>query len=130
MIVDSSALLAVLFQETDAERFEELIAASHCRMSLANALESAIVVESRGNQEASELFDAFLVSSGIEMVPVSAVHSSAARTAWRRFGKGRHPAALNFGDCFAYALAKVLDEPLLFKGSDFSQTDIRSALAT
>ena len=128
MIIDSSALLAVLYREPDAERYEELIATSGCRLSVANALEVAIVVEGRGGTEAGQELDAFLTSTGIELVPVTTEHFSAARRAWRRFGKGRHPAALNFGDCFAYALADVTGEPLLFKGSDFARTDVRAAL--
>lgn len=128
MIVDSSAVLAVLFREPDAETYEEVISTSRCRLSTANALESAIVAEGRRSNGAGELFDDFLVWSGIELVPVTVDHFSVARNAWRRFGKGRHPAALNFGDCFAYALAKIEDEPLLYKGFDFSHTDISSAL--
>ncbi|MXW52462.1 MAG: type II toxin-antitoxin system VapC family toxin [Gammaproteobacteria bacterium] len=127
MIVDSSAVLAVLFREPEAETYEELISDSHCRMSTANALESAMVAEGRRSHGAAELFDDFREWSGIELVPITFDHFSAARKAWRRFGKGRHPAALNFGDCFAYALATIEDEPLLFKGLDFSRTDIRPA---
>ena len=128
MIVDSSALLAVLYRESDADQFERLIATSECRMSVANALEVAIVLEGRGGVEAGQELDAFIESTGIELAPVTAQHFAAARRAWRRFGKGRHPAALNFGDCFAYALSDATGEPLLFKGGDFSQTDVRAAL--
>ncbi len=127
MIVDSSAVLAVLFDEPDAKNFEDMIADSHCRMSAANALESAIVLESRGPNPVGDLLDDFIVESSIELVEVTVDHFSAARRAWRRFGEGRHPAALNFGDCFAYALATIEDEPLRFKGLDFSRTDIRPA---
>ena len=130
MIVDSSALLAVLYRESDANRYEALIATSGCRLSIANALEVAIVVEGRGGMEAGQELDAFIESTDIELVPVTAQHFAAARRAWRRFGKGHHPAALNFGDCFAYALADVTGEPLLFKGGDFARTDIRAALPT
>lgn len=129
MIVDSSALLAVLFDESDSEQYEQLIANSQCLLSVVNALESTIVVESRGGRDAGDLFDAFLMASGITLVPVTEEQFAEARTAWRRFGKGRHPAALNFGDCFAYSLAKTSGEPLLFKGSDFSRTDIESAFS-
>lgn len=129
MIVDSSALLAVLFDESDSEQYEQLIANSPCLLSVVNALESTIVVESRGGRDAGDLFDAFLKASGITLVPVTEEQFAEARTAWRRFGKGRHPAALNFGDCFAYSLAKTSGEPLLFKGSDFSRTDIESAFS-
>ena len=87
-----------------------------CRMSVANVLETSIVAESRGGAAAGHELDVFLERAGIELIPVTLEHLEAARRAWRRFGKGNHPAALNFGDCFAYALAKVENEPLLFKG--------------
>ena len=128
MIVDSSAVLAVLYREPDAERYETAIAAApHCRMSVANVLEVSIVAEARGGSAAGHEIDAFLESAETELVPVTGEHLESARHAWRRFGKGNHPAALNFGDCFAYALASVTGEPLLFKGEDFSQTDIKAA---
>ena len=128
MIVDSSAVLAVLFDEPDAERFDTAIAnAPACRMSLVNVFEASIVLEGRGGTAAGLNLDPFLESSGIEPVPVTANQVAAAREAWRRFGKGNHPARLNFGDCFAYALAAVTGEPLLFKGGDFALTDIAAA---
>ena len=96
-------------------------------MSVANALEAAIVVEGRGGAAAGSELDAFLETAGVEFAPVTAEHFGAARRAWQRFGKGNHPAALNFGDCFAYALAEAAGEPLLFKGNDFARTDIPSA---
>ena len=130
MIIDSSALLAVLYREPDAALFEQAIAAtSSSRMSVANALEASMVVEGRGGVAAGDELDAFLEAADIKLAPVTAEHFVAARHAWRRFGKGNHPAALNFGDCFAYALAEAAGEPLLFKGDDFAQTDITSALA-
>ena len=129
MIVDSSALLAVLNREPDADRFQDaILTASPCRMSVANMLEASIVVEGRGGAEAGHELDAFLEHAEIEPAPVTAEHLEAARQAWRRFGKGKHPAALNFGDCFAYALAQVTGEPLLYKGDDFARTDIPAAL--
>ena len=128
MIVDSSAVLAVLLDEPDAERFDTAIAnAPACRISLANVFEASIVLEGRGGEAACQDLDSFLESAGIEPVPVTADQVAAARRAWRRFGKGNHPAALNFGDCFAYALAEVAGEPLLFKGDDFARTDIEAA---
>ncbi len=128
MIVDSSALLAVLYREPDAERYETAIAAvPNCRMSVVNALEASIVVEGRGGAAAGHELDVFLERAGIELTPVTVEHAAAARRAWRRFGKGNHPAALNFGDCFAYALADVTGEPLLFKGEDFARTDVETA---
>ena len=128
MIVDSSALLAVLFDEPDARRYERALAAAPaCRMSLANVFETSIVWEGRGGAAAGHRLDLFLEQVGIEAVPVTANQVAAAREAWRRFGKGNHPARLNFGDCFAYALAAVTGEPLLFKGGDFALTDIAAA---
>ena len=129
MIVDSSAVLAVLYhREPDAERFEMAIASAPCcRMSVANALEASIVMEGRGGSAAGHALDRFLKAAVIELEPVTAEHMEAARRAWRRFGKGSHPAALNFGDCFAYALADVTGEPLLFKGGDFARTDVEAA---
>ena len=127
MIVDSSALLAVLYREPDAEHYETVIAAApDCRMSVANVLEASIVLEGRGGTAAGHELDVFLKDAAIELVPVTVAHMEAARRAWRRFGKGNHPAALNFGDCFAYALADVMDEPLLFKGEDFARTDVET----
>lgn len=128
MIVDTSAVLAVLFGEPDAERFERAIAeASHCRMSVASFLEAAIVLESRSASAAGHELDLFVERAPIELVPVTASHAQAARRAWRRFGRGNHPAGLNFGDCFAYALSEASGEPLLFKGADFTLTDIEAA---
>ena len=110
----SSAVLAVLYREPDAERYETAIAtAQNCRMSIANVLEASIVVEGRGGEAAGHEFDAFLNRAGIALAPLMAEHVEAARLAWRRFGKGNQPAGLNFGDCFAYALAKTTGEPLL-----------------
>jgi len=128
VIVDSSAILAVLYREQDAERYERVIAsAAHPRMSVANLLETSIVLEGRGGEAAGHELDLFLRDAEIELAPVTVEHLEAARRAWRRFGKGNHPASLNFGDCFAYALAALMDEPLLFKGGDFAQTDIEAA---
>ena len=89
-------------------------------MSVANALEASVVVEGRGGMAAGHALDRFLKAAVIDLAPVTAEHMEAARRAWRRFGKGNHPAALNFWDCFAYALAEVAGEPLLFKGEDFA----------
>ncbi len=125
MIVDSSAVLAILFGEPDARRHAAAIMAAHpCRMSVASVLEASIAVERRGGDTAVHDLDMLLERAEIELVAITVEHLKAARYAWRRFGKGNHPAALNFGDCFAYALAKTTGEPLLFKGEDFAQTDI------
>ena len=127
MIVDTSAILAVLFREDDAPEFENLIATSPCRMSVANVLESVMVVEGRGGRAAGRALDAFLASAAIEAAPITTDQLEIARDAWRRYGKGNHPAALNLGDCFAYALASASGEALLFKGNDFAQTDVVAA---
>lgn len=128
MILDSSAVLAVLNRERDAEHYERrMIAASRCRMSVVSVLEVTMVVEGRGGPLAGAELDRLLERLGVEIVPVSVEQLAAARYAWRRFGRGNHSAGLNFGDCFAYALADVSREPLLFKGDDFARTDIGAA---
>ena len=129
MILDTSAILAILFKEADAPYFARKIAAAvPCRMSVANLLEAAIVIGGRGESAESDL-DRFVDAAEIELMPVTTEQVARAREAWRRFGKGNHRAALNFGDCFAYALARTTGEPLLFKGEDFSRTDVESARA-
>ena len=128
MIIDSSAILAILLREPDAGHFEGAIADNWPRRMTAVALlEATMVVEGRGGTEAGEELDALLRRTRVEFVPVTQEQVQVARQAWRRFGKGNHPAALNFGDCFAYALAEVTGEPLLFKGDDFALTDIEAA---
>ena len=128
MIVDTSAVLAILFDEPDADRYARAIAeAPRCRMSVAGFLEVAIVLESRAGPDAAHELDRFLERASIELAPVTADHAQTARRAWRRFGKGNHPAGLNFGDCFAYALAEATGQPLLFKGGDFGRTDVEAA---
>lgn len=128
MIVDTSAVMAVLFGESGAEHHEEAIAATPgCRMSVVSFLEAAIVLESRIGAVAGHELDAFLQEAEIALAPVTLEQAHAARRAWRRYGKGNHPAGLDFGDCFAYALADVTGEPLLFKGRDFARTDIDAA---
>ena len=128
MIVDTSAVLAILFHEPDAERFASVITtASSRRMSAATLLETTIVLESRSGAAAGYELDSFLQEAEIELEPVTPDQAQAARRAWRRFGKGNHPAGLNFGDCFAYALAEATREPLLFKGGDFDLTDVEVA---
>ena len=128
MIVDTSALLAILFHEPEAERCAVAIAAAPSRrMSAATLVEAAIVLERRGGAAAGYELDAFLKEAEIDLEPVTADQAQAARRAWRRFGKGNHPAGLNFGDCFAYALAEATGEPLLFLGRDFGLTDVEVA---
>ena len=128
MILDTSALLAVLFDEADADHYEHTIGdATACRMSVANYLEAILVIESRLGEEGGRELDNYLEAAEIELVSVTPEQVQAARLAWRRYGKGNHPAGLNFGDCFAYALAEVRGEPLLFKGEDFALTDVEQA---
>ena len=128
MIVDTSAIVAILFDESDAEVYDEAIAnATQSRMSVVNFIEAAIVVEGRSGEVAGQELDDYCQNAPIELVPVTIEQMQAARRAWRRFGKGNHPAGLNFGDCFAYGLAETAGEPLLFKGSDFALTDIEPA---
>lgn len=130
MIVDTSAILAILFGEPDAQRYAAALQAPpRRRMSVANALEATIVAERRGGAPAGDNLERFIERFGIQLEPVTTDQLAAARRAWRRFGKGNHPAALNFGDCFAYALAEATGEPLLFKGGDFALTDVAAALA-
>ena len=128
MIVDTSAVLAILFDEPDADRFIGAIAqASGCRMSAANFLEAAFVIEARAGLAGGHELDLFIERAAVELVPVSVEQAQIARQAWRRFGKGNHPAGLNFGDCFAYALAEITGESLLYKGEDFRRTDVETA---
>lgn len=131
-VVDSSALIAILRQEPEAETLLEAIdGAESLWISAANYLEAAIVVDSVRDPVASRRFDQFIDEAGIRVQPVSAVQARIAREAYRDYGKGSgHKAGLNFGDCFAYALAKDAGEPLLFKGQDFVHTDIAPALPT
>lgn len=125
MVIDTSALLAIFLGETEREQFLQIIATADKRlMSAANVLETGMVLEAKRGEAAGREFDLFLHRAGIEIVAVDVDQIDTARAAWRRYGKGRHPAALNFGDCFAYALAHNLGEPLLAKGNDFRQTDI------
>ncbi len=129
IVVDTSAILALLQNESDAERFEDALAASEqSLMSAATALECAMVIEARYTPLGGARFDLLVKEAEIEIVAFDSEQLALARAAFRRFGRGRHPAALNFGDCFAYALSKHRGAPLLFKGDDFSQTDVSSAL--
>ena len=125
MVIDTSALVAIFLAEPERRRFLDLIIATETRLiSAANALETGIVLEARRGEAAGREFDLLLVRANIQVVPVDGEQVEIARSAWRKYGKGRHPAALNFGDCFAYALAMSAGEPLLAKGSDFAATDI------
>lgn len=130
MVVDTSAILAVLLQEDDALRFAEAIeAAERPLVSVASVVEAGIVLIARHGAEARADLDALLDAGGFRVEPVTGEQGTIALNAFDTFGKGRgHGAGLNFGDCFAYALAKSSGAPLLFKGGDFSKTDVSAAL--
>ena len=130
MIVDTSAIVALLQLEPEATAMLRLLSKQGgAIMSAASYLESGIVIDAAKNPKASANLDALIRELRIDIAPVTAEQARIARQAYRDFGKGSgHPAQLNFGDCFAYALAKDLREPLLFKGNDFTQTDIAPAL--
>lgn len=128
MVIDTSVLIAILAQEDDAQRFSDAIEDSDARLlSAATLVEASVVVTTRFGVGGGTNLDALLQESRVEIVPFTEDHARIARDAFVRYGKGRHPAKLNFGDCFSYALAKASGHALLFKGDDFSQTDIRAA---
>lgn len=130
MIIDTSALIAVLRAEPEAALYAAAIAdASSRRISAATFVESAVVIDGSRNPIASRRFDDFVREAQLAIEPVTEAQARTAREAYRDYGKGSgHPAQLNFGDCFAYALAKAVGEPLLFKGDDFRHTDVTPAL--
>jgi ribonuclease VapC len=128
MVIDTSALLAILLGEPGHESLNErIVYASRRLISAASVVETGIVLLGRQSAKNEPFLDLFLQKAGIEIMPVDAEQASVARDAFRRFGKGRHAAGLNFGDCFAYALATVSGERLLYKGDDFAKTDIAAA---
>jgi ribonuclease VapC len=131
MVIDTSALVAMLNGEPEAERFEAAVQADRVRlMSTASYLEAAIVIEARFGEPGGRELDLWLHRAAVDLVGVDSDQADAARIAYRMYGKGRHRAGLNYGDCFSYALAKVSGQPLLFKGDDFAHTDIRVVPAT
>jgi ribonuclease VapC len=128
VIVDSSAIIAVLRAEPEAPEFAGVIVSAETRrVSAVSYVEAAIIIDRGGDAIATRRFDDFFRASRIAVEAVTRSQAEIARQAYRDFGKGRHKAGLNFGDCFAYALAKELDEPLLFKGGDFRHTDVEVA---
>lgn len=127
IVVDRSVLVAVVLGEPDAVSYGASLRAEPVSVSTVSLVESGIVVEARQGREAGRDLVELLRALAATVVPVDQRQADLAIRAWRRFGKGRHPAAPNLGDCFSYALAQSLDEPLLFKAEDFAQTDIRSA---
>jgi ribonuclease VapC len=129
VIIDVSALLAVVLAEPDAARYARSLAgAAAPRMPSIAWFEAAMQVDAGGDAIAIHRFDDFIRDFGIRIVPFTAEHAHHARIARRLYGRGNHPARLNFGDCMVYGVAKAEQEPLLFKGNDFSQTDIEPAL--
>ena len=129
MVVDTSALLAIYFAEPDSSRFEAAILQTPAAtMSAGTLLEAAVVVEARHGKAETVEFDRLLKKLGVSTIAVDAEQVAAARLGYRKYGKGRHPAGLNYSDLFAYALATTSGEPLLFKGDDISKTDVVNAL--
>jgi ribonuclease VapC len=131
MVIDTSALMALLLQENDAEALlDAAVRASVVHLSAASRLELGLVAESKRHGVEDTEVEQLLLGLRVEVVPFDQHQLHWALMGWRRFGKGRHPAALNLGDCFSYGLARALDAPLLFKGNDFGLTDVTVALPT
>ena len=129
MVLDTSALLALLLDEPEAEAFRIALEDDDARLvSAATLLETALVIEARKGESAGRELDLLISKAAITVVPVDEDQVSEARRAWRRFGRGRHEAALNYGDLFAYALARATGQPLLFKGDAFARTDVARAV--
>ena len=125
MVLDTSAILAILQNEPERRKFNEAIETSETRsLSTASFVECSMILESRYGADGVRDLDLFIAKAQVSLVAVDEEQADHARRAFRNYGKGRHPAGLNFGDCFSYALARALDAPLLFKGNDFSQTDM------
>ena len=125
MVVDSSVLIAVLLLEPDAEQLlNQLIDADELYLSAVSLVETAMVIEYKKGKLGADKLDELLAELTLTIVEFDQQQAALARMAWREYGKGRHPAKLNFGDCCSYALAKHLNQSFLFKGNDFSQTDI------
>jgi len=125
MVIDTSALIALLSMEPESARLAVALESDATRLvSAATVVEAGLVIESRFGSDGGRELDLLIAKAGLSIEPVTADQADAAREAWRRYGRGRHSAGLNFGDCFSYALAKVTGEPLLFKGDDFAHTDI------
>ncbi len=128
MVLDTSAILAILLDEPERAAFAQRIEDHQVRLlSSASYLEAGIILDDRFGEGGSSALRQLVIEAEIDVVPVTLDQAEVARDAYRRFGRGNHPAALNFGDCFAYALARVSGEPLLFKGNDFARTDIAAA---
>jgi len=131
MVLDTSAVLAILQNEPERRKFNEAIEAAEARLlSTASFVESSMILESRYGADGVRDLDLFVAKAKISLAPVDEDQAHLAREAFRKFGKGRHPAGLNFGDCFSYALARSLEDTLLFKGNDFSRTDVECHAAS
>jgi ribonuclease VapC len=129
VIVDTSAIVSIILDEPDRLNFEDAVsAAAELRMSAATLVEATLVLEGRAGAAGGALLERWVAGVGVEICPVTERTARLAQEGWRRYGKGRHKAALNLGDCFSYALAKDRDEALLFKGDDFAQTDVKAAI--
>ncbi|HMN70233.1 MAG TPA: type II toxin-antitoxin system VapC family toxin [Rhodoblastus sp.] len=128
IVVDSSAIVAIALDEPESEPFSRIISINRCLLAAPTALESHLVLSGRAPASAAKFMDVFLAREAVNLVPFDGDLLEIARHAFDRFGRGRHAAALNFGDCFAYALAKAHNAPLLYKGGDFALTDIRAAI--
>jgi ribonuclease VapC len=129
VVLDTSAVVALLQAEPEADRLLELLRAADVRrISAASVVETGIVLQARFGDHGERELDLFLERAEVQVIPLSVEQADLARQAFRRFGKGRHPAGLNFGDCFSYALSAALDAPLLFTGEDFARTDVRRAI--
>ena len=124
IVVDTSAVVAVLFGEAGGDAIAQKLTASPCVMSAATRVELGIVIEAKTGAAGTQLLEVFLSRVDMQIEPVDARLAEEALVCWRRFGKGRHAAGLNFGDTFSYALARRLGQPLLFVGDDFSRTDV------
>jgi ribonuclease VapC len=125
--IDSSAIVAILNDEPERERFEEYVATNQCRLSSVSYLEASIVLLSRRGEGALAALDTWIESAGIDIIPFTPAQARLARNAYARFGKGRHRAGLNFGDCASYALTVEGDDTLLYQGDDFSHTDVQNS---
>lgn len=129
MIIDTSAIIAVLRREPETDEFLHAMSSAGCRMSVGSYLEAAIVADSAGSPAFSRYFDDLVDAAALQLEPMTLEQAQVARQAYRDYGRGSgHPAGLNFGDCFAYALARTTREPLLFKGDDFNHTDVLPAV--
>jgi ribonuclease VapC len=129
MVIDTSVLIALLNAEAESARLAAAIETDASRLiSAATVVEAGLVIESRYGPVGGRELDLLMAKAGLSVQAVTAEQAEMAREAWRRFGKGRHAAGLNFGDCFSYALAKATGEPLLFKGDDFTRTNITATV--